>query len=187
MLVTFSGGGTATRLALDMVRNLIIPSSKRPDSKKALFLITDGESNVGGSPKKAANYLKNKEKVEIYVIGIGKKVRDESLRGLASKAENVFPLKSFKDLKKLKRKIAILPKQGTNEYIASEGEYTTLLLLKRNVLKRTKRHTRQNKFSRIHSQKVNKLQQTCQFHQLATSLLKSGLLQLVICRLVTTC
>ena len=34
---------------------------------------------------------------------------------------------------------------------------------------------------------VNKLQQACQFHQVATSLLKSGLLQLVICRLVTTC
>ena len=36
-------------------------------------------------------------------------------------------------------------------------------------------------------QLVNKLQQTCQFHQVATSLLKSGLLQLVICKLVTTC
>ena len=36
-------------------------------------------------------------------------------------------------------------------------------------------------------QLVNKMQQTCQFHQVATSLLKSGLLQLVICRLVTTC
>ena len=28
---------------------------------------------------------------------------------------------------------------------------------------------------------------TSQFHQVTTSLLKSGLLQLVICRLVTTC
>ena len=35
-------------------------------------------------------------------------------------------------------------------------------------------------------QLVNILQQTCQFHQVTTSLLKSGLLQLVICRLVTT-
>ena len=32
-----------------------------------------------------------------------------------------------------------------------------------------------------------KLQQICQFQQVATSLLKSGLLQLVICRLVATC
>ena len=36
-------------------------------------------------------------------------------------------------------------------------------------------------------QLVNKLQQACQFYQVATSLLKSGLLQFVICRLVTTC
>ena len=36
-------------------------------------------------------------------------------------------------------------------------------------------------------QLVNKLQEACQFHQVATSLLKSGLLQLVICILVTTC
>ena len=35
-------------------------------------------------------------------------------------------------------------------------------------------------------QLVNKLQQTCQFYQVATSLLKSGLLQLVICILLTT-
>ena len=34
---------------------------------------------------------------------------------------------------------------------------------------------------------VNKFQQACKFHQVATSLLKSGLLQFVICRLVTTC
>ena len=34
---------------------------------------------------------------------------------------------------------------------------------------------------------VNKLQQACQFHQVATSLLKLELLQLVICTLVTTC
>ena len=36
-------------------------------------------------------------------------------------------------------------------------------------------------------QLVNKFQQTCQFYPGATSLLKSGLLRLVICRLVTTC
>ena len=36
-------------------------------------------------------------------------------------------------------------------------------------------------------QLINNLQQTCQSHQATTSLLKSGLLKLVICRLVTTC
>ena len=36
-------------------------------------------------------------------------------------------------------------------------------------------------------QLINKLQQSCQFHQVATSLLRSGLLQLVSCIHVTTC
>ena len=39
----------------------------------------------------------------------------------------------------------------------------------------------------VELQLVNMLQRTCQFHQVASSLLKSSLLQLVICRLVTTC
>jgi hypothetical protein len=33
---------------------------------------------------------------------------------------------------------------------------------------------------------VDKLQQACQFHQLATSLLKSSLLQVVTCRLAAS-
>ena len=103
-------------MALEEVRKVILPSSKRPDSTKALFLVTDGESNVGGSPRKAADHLKKQENVEIYVIGIGKKVRHESLKRLASNPENVFQVKNFKDLKTLKEKIAILPAKGSNEY-----------------------------------------------------------------------
>ena len=92
-----------------MVRKVILPSSKRSDSTKALFLITDGESNVGGSPKKAADRLK-KDGVEIYVIGVGKKVRDDSLKRLASNPKHVFEVKNFRDLKK----IANLPTKGRN-------------------------------------------------------------------------
>lgn len=94
------------------MRKVILPSTKRPDSTKALFLITDGESNVGGSPKTSAKILKNEHDVEIYVIGIGKKVRDESLRNLASKDENVFTIRSYKDLKKVKKMIVTLPMKG---------------------------------------------------------------------------
>ena len=96
-----------------MVRNVVLPSSKRSDSTKALFLITDGEANVGGSPKKAADQLEEAG-VEIYVIGVGKKVKDESLKRLASNPENVFPVKKFRDLETIKRKIAILPTKGRN-------------------------------------------------------------------------
>ena len=97
-----------------MVRRLILPSSKRPDSMKALFLITDGESNVGGSPKKAADILK--KDVGIFVVGIGKKVRDESLRQLASKDENVFSIRSYKDVNKVWKMIVSRPVKGKQDY-----------------------------------------------------------------------
>ncbi len=99
-----------------MVRKVILPSSERPDSTKALFLLTDGGSNFGGSPRNAAKILKN-EDVEIYVIGIGKKVmRDKSLRTLASNDENVFAIKGYKDLKKVKKMIVNRPVKGKNKY-----------------------------------------------------------------------
>ena len=94
-----------------MVRKVILPLSKRSDSTKALFLIAHGEPNLGGSPKKTADQLKEAG-VEIYVIVVGKKVRYESLKRLASNPENVFHVKKFRNLKTLKRKIANLPTKG---------------------------------------------------------------------------
>ena len=98
-------------MALEKVRKVILPSSNRRGTTKAMFIVTDGESNVGGPPKKAADYLKNQANVEIYVIGIGKKVKDESLRSLASDNENIFPLKSYKDLNEVKKKIVVRGKK----------------------------------------------------------------------------
>ena len=90
-----------------MVRKMILPSSKRRHSTKALFLVTDGPPNAAGVVRKAADQLK-KEGVEIYAIAVGKNAGKTSLRRLASKVENVFPVKSFKDLKNLNRKMALL-------------------------------------------------------------------------------
>ena len=97
-----------------MVRKLILPSSQRPGSTKALFLVTDGPPNVARPAKKAADYLKKRFSVEIYAIAIGKNAGKRQLSGLASKADNVFPMKSYKDLKRLKRKI--LSTKGGNQY-----------------------------------------------------------------------
>ncbi|XP_028411074.1 complement factor B-like isoform X2 [Dendronephthya gigantea] len=112
--IKYTRGGTATRLALEKVENVILPSSVRYNTTKAMFIVTDGESNVGGSPKKAADRLKN-ENVEIYVIGIGKKVRHESLRALASKDENIFTIESYKDLNKVKKKLVNMPLRDFSE------------------------------------------------------------------------
>ena len=97
-----------------MVRKVILPSTKRPNSVKALFLITNGESNVGGSPKKAADVLK--KDVGIFVVGIGKKVRDDSLRQMASKHDNVFSIRSYKHLNKVKKMILNLHVKGKQDY-----------------------------------------------------------------------
>ena len=105
---------TATQLAFDMVREKILPSSKRPDSVKALFVLTDG-GYVGNDVRIAANKLKKSVEIYVIAVGIGKKVWRKPVARLASKTQNVFSLRSFKNLKKLKRKIAILPTKGRNE------------------------------------------------------------------------
>lgn len=97
-----------------MVGKVILPLSKRPDSTKVLFLVTDGPPNAARLARKTADYLKRRANVDIYAIAIGENAGKRQLSELASKAENVFPMKSFKDLKKLKRKI--LSTGGVNEY-----------------------------------------------------------------------
>ena len=92
---------------MEKVRQVILPSSTRPGSTKVMFIVTSGKSNVGGSPKKVADYLKNRANVETYVIGVGKRVLDGSLRSLASANENIFHVKSYKRLYKSITKIFV--------------------------------------------------------------------------------
>lgn len=78
----------------------------RKDSKKALMFITDGNSNIGGKPASAARKLKRKG-VEIYVIGVGKKVKVEELRSIASSpyGVHVFRIEQYSDIEDLKDSI----------------------------------------------------------------------------------
>ena len=94
-----SGGGTASRPALDVVRKEIAPLT-REESQKVLFFITDGHSNIGGSPTKAAAVLRKKENFEIYAVGVGKKVRRRELMNIASEPENehVISVRKYKEL-----------------------------------------------------------------------------------------
>ena len=94
------GGGTATRLALDMVRKIVAPNT-RPSAQKVLFFITDGNSNIGGSPEKAANMLRKRKEFEIYAIGVGKKPKRRELMNIASEpyGEHVLAVKDHATLK----------------------------------------------------------------------------------------
>ena len=110
-----SGGGTATRLALKTVEDQVL-NFRRKGSTVALFLLTDGDSNVGGNPNKVAKRLRDKHihNVEIYVVGIGKKVKHKSLRQLASRGEkeHIFAVKDFRALRKVKKWIVKYPSIG---------------------------------------------------------------------------
>ena len=66
--VNYIGGATASALALQEVRKVVVPNARK-GSKRAMMFITDGMSNIGGSPEKEADYLKDKEEFEIYAIG----------------------------------------------------------------------------------------------------------------------
>ncbi|XP_066294919.1 complement factor B-like [Branchiostoma lanceolatum] len=100
--IQYTKGGTATRLALKFLRESVIPEAvaelDRPDeSKKALFLITDGKSNTGGDPSEEARKLREELGLEIYTIGISNDVSKTELASVASspKREHMFTLKDY--------------------------------------------------------------------------------------------
>ena len=66
--IMYMGGATASALALQMVRRVIVPQARK-DSHRVMMFITDGMSNIGGPPQKAAKYLREEENFEIYAIG----------------------------------------------------------------------------------------------------------------------
>ena len=120
-------GPTATRRGLDMARDTLlynkdcfecIPPTERPPGKDyytypcpkciktgyrtLLFLITNGKSNWGGDPRKAAKCLKDND-VEIFSVGITSSVNIPELRDITSKplSDHLFLIRSFDDALKM--------------------------------------------------------------------------------------
>ena len=65
---TYEGGATASALALEKVREVVVPFARR-DSKRVMFFITDGKSNINCFPGKEAKYIREKERFQIYAVG----------------------------------------------------------------------------------------------------------------------
>ncbi|XP_071946577.1 complement factor B-like isoform X2 [Antedon mediterranea] len=109
-------GGTDTAAALNFVRTQMISfskatfreederaSSRIPPPKRVVFLLSDGASNSGGDPIKAAELLKD-DGVEIYVIGVRLKKENDELLGIASTdlpGEHIFILADHNSLGRL--------------------------------------------------------------------------------------
>ncbi|GFX84577.1 hypothetical protein TNCV_723851 [Trichonephila clavipes] len=98
-----NGGGTAMLQAIMSVFTLLPPL--RPKAKKALFMITDGEPNIGEEEDTLyfANELKNKEDYEIFTVGIGKDINRQLLSKLASEPlmSHVFILDKYTELRNM--------------------------------------------------------------------------------------
>lgn len=124
--LNFIAGGTATRLALNKTIEEIVPET-RERSKKALFLITDGRSNIGGDPAFDAMLLRDSCDFEIYAIGVTDSVDEQELRSIASEPfrTHVFLLKNFEDLTKLKE---LITAKGIGEYLEKAVTLTRCLL-----------------------------------------------------------
>lgn len=92
------GGGTATRLALRLLKDQMIPLTEetlKGKQKPIIFLMTDGKSNMEGDPMHDAEELK-KYGVEIYCIGITGDRNMKTLYDIATtKEEHVFILDSY--------------------------------------------------------------------------------------------
>ncbi|CAH1269965.1 NOTCH2 [Branchiostoma lanceolatum] len=106
-------GWTATTTALERAKQVILTS--RPTAKKAIFLLTDGRSNIGQPPSIPAREIANLrwsgwdmtsqgKQVEIFALGIEDAVEAE-LRSIASPSQqdHYFLLDNFQDFSLLAR------------------------------------------------------------------------------------
>ncbi|XP_072016604.1 complement factor B-like isoform X2 [Amphiura filiformis] len=112
------GGGTGTREALGALKDeLIARTPQRDGAKSAVFLITDGKSNEGGSPVDLALQLKEDYNMFIHCIGVGEFDKDE-LANIASlpHSEHLFLLQDYDRVDQLAAAVT------KTEYVAKCGK-----------------------------------------------------------------
>ena len=125
-----SYGPTATRRGLDMAKDTLLvnrsnyyecipprpvdkdyythlypcPKCVKTGYRTLLFLITNGKSNWGGDPRKAAQCLKDND-VEIFSVGITSSDNIPELRDIASEplSDHLYLIRSFDDALKMIR------------------------------------------------------------------------------------
>ncbi|XP_070582220.1 complement factor B-like [Ptychodera flava] len=96
--------GTGTSLALRELREIMIPQAEatlnRPLAKKALFIITDGRSNIGGDPSVEATKLKEDFDIAIHCVGISRDISKKQLASIVSEPqrEHLFFIQDYQRL-----------------------------------------------------------------------------------------
>lgn len=142
--VTFCGGTTATRPVLKFIRDKIL-SVSRPQCRRAIFILTDGNNNWAGDPLPEATELKKQRGVEIYAIAFGTEdISWTTLRSLASKPSYFFAVKKAVDMNTaLKR--AFVPNKTKGKHVCKLLYRKLLNVLFSRLLPRLRGHA----FSRL--------------------------------------
>ncbi len=108
-------GYTATYEALNEAYKVILAS--RPNAKKAIFVLTDGKSNIGAPPVKIAVDIvslqwdeswqadKHGPQVEIYALGVEKAHRAELTSMATNLPHHVFLIPNFQKFEQLARSL----------------------------------------------------------------------------------
>jgi hypothetical protein len=91
------GGGTATRDALEIAKKEVFVRRKSK-RQRTMFFVTDGRSNIGGPPEKAAAALRDQFNVKITAIGVGKDVLPRELYKIGDGKKDVIIVKDYKTL-----------------------------------------------------------------------------------------
>ncbi|XP_065067352.1 uncharacterized protein LOC135692930 [Rhopilema esculentum] len=102
--VQYTGGATATGNALQKGIELYQDpnSGARPNAKRIVFVITDGNTNVGVKPKIPADQLRAAPlKAKVFALGIGTSVNEAELVDIAGSSSHVFRAKNYQILKKI--------------------------------------------------------------------------------------
>ena len=100
---SYTGGKTATGLALQAANKLFkdAKSGARQGTKRVVFVLTDGKSNLGVRPYKAAKALELTTKASIYAFGVGYRITTWQLKNIALSWNGIFRVHRYSDLKKV--------------------------------------------------------------------------------------
>jgi uncharacterized protein YegL len=97
--IVYPYGSTRTDLGLADVRTKLFTAEggHRPGVPQVLIVMTDGNSNYPATTKIEADKLKSIG-VNVFSIGIGKKIHDQQLQQIASDSKKVFRASNFDEL-----------------------------------------------------------------------------------------
>ena len=92
--IAFTGGGTSTHAALDLVPTAFVNARINEGTPRVVILITDGLSNNPTLTAEAATRVHN-ENIIVYAVGIGSNVNEVELQAIASDSRFVFRITDF--------------------------------------------------------------------------------------------